>query len=212
MVRPLKVTFKQKFIAGLLVLIPVAVTLTILIWFFKFIDGILGGFYGRIFGIHISGLGFITAIILVFLTGVISTNVLGKKVISLIEKGFLRTPVFKNIYTTIKQTVDAFSPENKSSFKKFVIVEYPRAGVYSFGFLTKECSMKSERGSEVCLRAVYIPTNHLYLGEIALFREEEVFYTNLTVDEGIKIILSGGIATPDYLAETAPLKRVESYK
>jgi len=210
MVESLKVTFKQKFIAGLLVLIPVVVTLTILIWFFKFIDGILGVVYERIFGVHISGLGFITAIILVFLAGMISTNVVGKKVISLIEKGFLHTPVFKGIYTTIKQTVEAFSPENKSSFKKFVIVEYPRPGVYSFGFLTKECCLKSAGGSETYLKAVYIPTNHLYLGEIVLFKEDEVFYTRLTVDEGIKIILSGGIVIPDYLAEAAPLKKVGS--
>lgn len=209
MVWSLKVTFKQKFIAGLLVLIPVVVTLTILIWFFTFIDGILGGVYERIFGAHISGLGFITAIILVFLAGVISTNVLGKRIISLIEKGFLHTPVFKGIYITIKQTVDAFSPE-KSSFKKFVLVEYPRPGIYSFGFLTKECSLKPAGDSEVRLKAVYIPTNHLYLGEIVLFKEDEVFYPGLTVDEGIKIILSGGIAIPDYLAEAVPLKKVGS--
>lgn len=211
-VRSLRHTFKQKFIAGLFVLIPLFITLSILIWFFKLIDGLLGRFYDYLLGTHISGLGFITAIILVFLAGIISTNVFGKKVLSIMEKGLLHIPVFKGIYTSIKQTVDAFSPENKNSFKKFVIIEYPRPGVYSFGFLTKECCLKPVGDKDVCLKAVYIPTNHLYLGEIALFKEEEVFLTRLTVDEGIKIILSGGIATPDYLAEATKLEKAESYK
>src|SRR4030066_223214 len=74
--------------------------------------------------------------------------------------------------------VDAFSPESKvTSFKKFVLVEYPRSGVYAYGFLTKECTMRTEKdGQEVALTAVYIPTNLIYFGEIALFREENMFY------------------------------------
>ena len=113
----------------------------------------------------------------------------------------LRIPVFKGIYTAIKQHVDAFSPESQTaSFKRFVIVEYPRAGVYSFGFLTKEHAIKAEKdGREFPLRAVYIPTNHLYFGEIALFGEKDVYYTDIPIDEGIKIILSGGIAAPNLI-------------
>lgn len=205
MVGFVRITFRQKFIAGFLVLIPLAATLSILIWFFKIIDGLLGQFYDYILGRHISGLGFVTAIALIFLTGLVSTNVFGKKILSLIEKGLLHIPVFKGIYNPIKQTVDAFSPD-KSSFKKFVVVEYPRPGVYSFGFLTKECCLKPTADSEIYLKAVYIPTNHLYLGEIVLFKEDEVFYTKLSIDEGIKIILSGGIATPDYLPRGTALR------
>lgn len=216
MVESLKVTFKQsfkkKFIAGLFVLIPVVVTISVLIWFFKIVDGLLGQFYDYLLGTHVSGLGFLSIIILIFLVGVISTNVVGKKVLSIIEKGFLHIPVFKGIYISIKQMADAFSPENKSSFKKFVIVEYPRPGVYSFGFLTKECCLKPAGDSQICLKAVYIPTNNLYLGAVALFKEEEVYLTKLTVDEGIKIILSGGIATPDYLAESPVVEKAGSYQ
>ncbi|MBI4687974.1 MAG: DUF502 domain-containing protein [Nitrospirae bacterium] len=182
-----------------------------LIWFFKAVDGLLGQFYDYILGTHVSGIGFITAIILVFLAGIISTNVFGKKILFLLEKGLLHIPVFKGIYNPLKQTVDAFSPENKSSFKTFVIVEYPRPGVYSFGFLTKECCIRHTGESEICLKAVYIPTNHLYLGEIALFKAEDVIYPKLSVDDGIKIILSGGIATPDYLTEAPALKEAGTY-
>jgi uncharacterized membrane protein len=198
-----RATFKRRFLTGLLVLIPVIITFLIIGWFFKFVDGLFGPFYDSILGYHIPGLGFVSAIVLIFIVGVISTNVFGKKVIKSFEKLMLRIPVFKSIYTAIKQIVDAFSPENKaSSFKKFVIVEYPRPGVFAFGFLTKECTVRADKdGRESSLRAVYIPTNNFYLGEIALFKNEEVFYTDIPVDEGIKVILSAGIATPNRISE-----------
>ncbi|MBI5188540.1 MAG: DUF502 domain-containing protein [Nitrospirae bacterium] len=199
----IRATFKRRFFAGLLISIPAIITFLVIGWFFKFVDGLLGPLYYNILGYHIPGLGFISAVVLIFIVGVISTNVFGRKIIGSFEKIVLKIPVFKGIYTAIKQLVDAFSPESRgSSFKKFVIVEYPRPGVFSFGFLTKECTIKAESsGRESCLRAVYIPTNNLYLGEIVLFREGDVFYTDIPIDEGIKIILSGGIAAPPRISE-----------
>jgi len=196
-------TLKKRFLAGLIILIPGIITVSAIVWFFKFVDGFLGRFFDNILGYHVYGLGFVSAVVIVFGVGLISTNVFGKKIIGSTEKLFLKIPVFKGFYTAIKQLVDAFSPENKSaSFKDFVIVEYPRAGAFAFGFLTKECTIKSERdGRETCLRAVYIPTNNLYLGEIVLFREEDIFYTGIHIEEGIKIILSGGIAAPPLIVE-----------
>lgn len=194
----IRVTFKRKFIAGLFISIPAILTILAIVWFFRFVDGLLEPVYYSILGYHTPGLGFITAIVLIFIVGIISTNVFGKKLILFLERIFLKIPVFKGFYTAIKQLVDAFSPESKStSFKKFVLIEYPRKGVFVFGFLTKECTVKADGSQqESCLRAVYIPTNNLYLGEIVLVREDEVFYTDIPIDEGIKIILSGGIATP----------------
>lgn len=199
----IRATFKRRFFAGLLVLIPIIFTLLIIIWFFKFVDGLLGSFYDNILGYHITGLGFISAMVFIFIVGVIATNVFGKKLIEFFEKILLRIPIFKSIYTAMKQLVDAFSPDSKgSSFKRFVIVEYPRQGVYSFGFITKEYTIKAgKEGNEQSLRAVYIPTNHLYFGEIALFGEKDVFYTDIPIEEGVKIILSGGIAAPERIFE-----------
>jgi len=203
MVTSIRAFLKRKFLAGLVISIPAVITVLILVWFFEFIDGILGPIYSRVLGHPTPGLGFISAVILIFIIGIISTNVFGKKTIHFFEKAVVRIPVFKGLYTAIKQLVDAFSPEDKTSFKKFVIVEYPRAGSYAFGFLTKECTIKTDRaGKETCLRAVYIPTNNLYLGEIALFSEADVFYTDIPIEEGIKIILSGGIAAPSKILES----------
>ncbi len=198
---PIRITFKRKFLAGLIVTVPVVFTVLVLAGLFKFVDGILSPFFDFVLGMHIAGLGFITAIGIVFLIGIISTNVFGKKLLDLMEKIFLNIPVFKSIYTAIKQLVDAFSPESNSAFKRFVIVEYPRPGVFAFGFLTKECTIQSD-GRAVCLKAVYIPTNNLYLGDIVLFNEQDIVYTDIQIEEGIRIILSGGIAAPSTITES----------
>ena len=201
----LHINFKRKFLAGLVITIPAVITIFITVSFFKFIDGILGPLFDFIIGKHVAGLGFISAILIVFLVGIISTNVFGKKVLGLIEKVFLKIPVFKSIYTAVKQLVDAFSPEDKSAFKKFVIVEYPRSGAYAYGFLTKECVVKSHE-QETILKAIYIPTNNLYLGEIVLLDEKSIIYTDIPIEDGIKIILSGGTASPPKILESNKVK------
>lgn len=199
----IRATFKRRFLAGLFVTVPAVITFLVLGWFFRFVDGILEPVYFKILGYHTPGLGFVSAIVLIFIVGIVSTNVFGKKIIQFFERIMMNIPVFKGFYTAIKQLVDAFSPDNKSaSFKKFVIVQYPRDGVFAFGFLTNECTIKAEKcGMETCLRAVYVPTNNLYLGDIVLVGEGDVFYTDLPIDEGIKIILSGGIAAPLRICE-----------
>jgi uncharacterized membrane protein len=98
----IRLTFKRKFIAGLIVTIPVAISIFVLIQLFKIVDGLLGPIYDYIFGRHIAGLGFITALIIVFLVGVISTNVFGKKLLDQIEKLlFLKIPIFKSLYSSL---------------------------------------------------------------------------------------------------------------
>lgn len=197
-------SLKRKFITGLFVSIPAVITILIMGKFIAFVDSLLEPVYFGILGYHTQGLGFVSAIVLVLLIGILSTNVFGKKIIVFFEQIFQKIPVFKGFYTAVKHLVDAFSPDNKTvSFKKFVIIEYPRAGLFSFGFLTKECTIRSSRdGEEHCLRAVYVPTNNLYLGEIVLARDADVFYTDIPIEEGIKIILSGGIATPNKIRES----------
>lgn len=199
MTEAIHITFKRKFLAGLFVTIPAAITILVVVGLFRFVDGILGPVFDIMLGTHIAGLGFISAIVLVFFAGIVSTNMFGKRILGYVENVFLHIPVFKSLYTSVKQLVDAFSPESKSSFKQFVIVEYPRAGAYAFGFLTKECIVDSGV-AEKMLKAVYIPTNNLYLGEIVLMNDKDIIYTDIPIEEGIRIILSGGISAPSKIA------------
>jgi uncharacterized membrane protein len=209
-VTSIRLTFRQKFLAGLVISIPAIISAFLLVWVFRTIDGVTSPVYDKFLGRHIEGLGFISAVVFIFLVGIISTNVLGKKIIRFIELSLLNIPIFKSVYSPIKSIMDAFS--NSSSFKKFVVVEYPRAGVYAFGFLTKESTLRaSADGISIPLVAVYIPTNNLYLGEVVLFSQKDIFYTDIPVDEGIKIVLSGGIATPSLIKES-PFREAASAK
>jgi len=116
----------------------------------------------------------------------------------------MRAPVIKNIYPTIKQLVEAFHPSSSSSFKKVVLVEYPKVGTFTVGFLTSEVTIKGAAQNQR-LYSVYLPTNNLYLGMVALFREEDMIVTNFTIEEGLKIVLSGGTTFPPTIQQQNPI-------
>ena len=196
----IKASFKQKFLTGLIVTVPIVITIFVVITVFELLDGVLSPFLDDLIGKHIPGLGFIANLFIIFVVGVISTNVFGQKIIGLIDRIMQKIPVFKGLYKGLTQITKAFSPDKKDSFKKVVIVEYPRKGVFAIGFLTKECVISSAGDkSHHSVKAVYIPTNNLYLGDIVLFEDKEVLETALSIEEGIRIILSGGMGLPDTL-------------
>ena len=192
-------SFKTRLLTGLFITFPLVLTLLAVKWLFVFLDGILGGTLDTLLGKHHPGLGFAISLLVVLGVGVLATTVLGRKFLDWTEKLMLSLPLIKSFYSTFKQLGDAFSPQNRAAFKKVVIVEYPRAGALTFGFLTKECSIQSDGGDIECYNSVYIPTNNLYLGNIAMFKKEDVIVTDITLEEGIKIILSAGIATPNFI-------------
>lgn len=192
-------TFKARFLTGLFITFPLALTFVMVEWLFGLLDKPLGHVISKLLGRDVPGLGLVLSILIVFGVGVLATTVFGRRFLDWTERVIMSLPVFKGFYSTFKQLGDAFSPENKAAFKKFVLVDYPRKDVHSFGFLTKECTIKTAGGPEECYYTVYIPTNHLYLGDIALFRKDEVIVTELTIEEGIRIILSAGIAAPNVI-------------
>jgi uncharacterized membrane protein len=106
----------------------------------------------------------------------------------------MRVPVFKTVYAPVRQLVVAFSPDNEYGFKRVVVVEDPSRGLV-MGFLTKEFTLDRGRGPEAFV-AVYVPTNHLYLGDIVLYPREGAFFPDLTVEEGVRIFLTGGMSLP----------------
>lgn len=194
-----KKTAKTTFFTGLFITFPLVLSVIAIIWLFELLDGILGNVLYRILGHNYTGLGLVLSILGVYIVGVLATTVFGRQFIHRTEMLMLRLPVFKSFYSTFKQLGDAFSPKNRSAFKKFVIVEYPRLGAHSFGFLTKECTIKGENGKEESYNTVYIPTNNLYLGDVRLFKRDDVVFTDLSIEDGIKIILSAGIAAPNVI-------------
>jgi uncharacterized membrane protein len=191
----MKGAVKRTFFTGLVVVVPILITAFTLYWLFNLLDGFLSPLIHQVLGREIPGLGILIEILIIFLVGVFATNVLGSRILNWFQYLLMNAPVVKNIYPTIKQLVEAFHPSSSSSFKKVVLVEYPKTGTFAVGFLTREVSIKGT-AQEERLYAVYLPTNNLYLGNVALFREEDMIMTNFTVEEGLKIVLSGGTAFP----------------
>ena len=191
----MKGAVKRTFFTGLVVVIPILITAFALYWLFRLLDGFLSPYIHEIAGREIPGLGILIEIVVIFLVGVVATNVLGSRILNWFQTLLMHTPVVKNIYPTIKQLVEAFHPSSSSSFKKVVLVEYPKMGTFAVGFLTSEVALKGDPRNQR-LYSVYLPTNNLYLGNVALFKEEDLIVTDFTVEEGLKIVLSGGTAFP----------------
>jgi len=120
--------------------------------------------------------------------------VIGRRVLARAEGYLLRVPVFRTIYAPLRQLVAAFSPDNEAGFKRVVLVEHPQRG-FALGFLTREFTVDRGSGPEA-LVAVYVPTNHLYLGDIVICPRDRASFPDISVEEGIRIFLTGGMALP----------------
>jgi uncharacterized membrane protein len=185
---------RRRLIAGVLVTVPLLITVYALVWILGIIDGFAAPITERVLGRDVPGLGLLISLIVVLSAGVVATNVLGRRLLARTEAWLTRIPVFRTIYTPVKQLVVAFSPDTEHGFKRVVMVEDPNHG-WILGFLTKEFRVERDTGPEM-LVAVYIPTNHLYLGDIRMYPRERAIFPDISVEEGIRIVLTGGMSMP----------------
>ena len=191
---PVRSWFKVRFLTGFFVTVPVVVTVWVFWKFYSEVDGVLAPVYEQVLGRRVPALGFFTAIAIIFVIGLLATNVVGRRVVQWGEGLIRRVPLVRRVYPTVKDFVDAFSPTRRTGFREFVIVEHPREGSYTYGFLTGEIHVEGTKPET--LVTVFVPTNHLYLGDIALVPRDAVVSTGLSIEEGIRVILSAGTAAP----------------
>jgi uncharacterized membrane protein len=189
---------KVRLIAGFFVTVPAFATGWLLWVFWAKVDDIFAPMYDRMFGRPVPGLGFLTAVVAILLMGIIARNVVGRRVLGVGDNLLHKVPVFRLLYPSVKMLIDSFSPERRNSFKAVVLVRHPREGAYAFAFVTSQLLLEAPGGKGEML-TVFIPSNNLYLGDIVLVPAEDVVPTGLTVEEGIRIILSAGTATPTRL-------------
>src|SRR3954471_2864217 len=161
---------RRRFITGFFVTVPLIISVAALVWVFRVIDGITEPLVSRWAGRPLPGLGLAMTALLVLIVGVAATNMVGKRVLRRAESWLLYVPLFRTVYAPVKQLVAAFSPDNEYGFKRVVLVEDPVRGLV-MGFLTKEFTVDRGHGPESMV-AVYVPTNHLYLGDVLLFAAE----------------------------------------
>jgi uncharacterized membrane protein len=189
---------KVRLIAGFFVTVPAVATSWILWVFWSRIDDMFGPMYERIVGRPVPGLGFLTAMAIVLLMGTIARNVVGGRVLAWGDVLLYRLPVFGRLYPSVKMLIGAFSPERRSGFRAVVLVQHPREGGYAFGFVTSETVLELPDGKREMV-TVFVPTNNLYLGDVIMVPRTDVLGTGLSVEEGIRVILSAGTATPGRL-------------
>lgn len=182
---------RRSFITGFFVTVPLVVSVAAILWMFRIVDGLTEGLYERWTGVHIPGLGLLTTLVIVLVIGAIATNVIGRRILGRGEQILMHVPVFRTVYAPIKQLILAFSPDNEFGFKRVVMVEDAARG-YMLGFLTKEFTVDRGDGPQA-FAAVYVPTNHLYLGDVIVCPVARVSFPDMTVEQGIRVFLTGGM-------------------
>ncbi len=183
---------RRSFIAGFFVTVPLFISVAAFLWLFRLIDGFVGPYYAKFLGREVPGLGIVTTALAIVCVGAIATNVVGRRLLQQGEALLLHVPLFRSIYAPVKQLVVAFSPDNEYGFKRVVLIEDAARG-FVLGFLTKEFTVDRGQGPEPMI-AVYVPTNHLYLGDIVIYPRDRVAFPDITVEQGIRIFLTGGMA------------------
>ncbi len=185
---------RRNFITGFFVTVPLVISVAAFIKIFDVVDGLTTPFYDRLIGHRIAGLGILSTAIAIVLVGAFARNVIGRRILQRTEGWLLRVPVFRTIYAPVRQLIAAFSPDNESGFKRVVMIEDARKG-YALGFLTREFTVDRGHGPEALI-AVFVPTNHLYLGDVLICARDRAMFPDISVEDGIRIFLTGGMALP----------------
>ena len=190
--------FRNRFVAGILIIIPLAITVWAIYWVFSSVDSLLQPLITWIFKIEIPGLGLVIFLVLVFLIGLIASNYAGKKIIFYSERLLTRVPVFRQLYIGAKQVVQGLSGAglNKAAFREVVYVEFPREGMKTLAFVTNQITDSS--GTKYY--AIYVPTAPVPTsGYFEMVTEDKITRANISVDEAMKVIISSGMILPQEL-------------
>lgn len=192
---------RRYFATGFLITLPVFITLYFLFIILRFIDGIFGkavNFYIKQYlGFVIPGVGIIIGILIVFTVGFTAANFFGKKLIHALERWFLKFPFIRQIYPAAKQIVDSFISKDSPAFKKVVLVQYPSKGIWSVGFITNESFKEANDKTGRDLLHVFIATTPSPLtGFLILAPREDVTELDISIEDGVKLIISAGIVKP----------------
>lgn len=196
---------KKIFTTGLLTILPLAITIYVFYLVFTFLDNLLSAIIISLFGYDFHGIGFIGGILLIFLIGFIASNIIGKRLIGLGDTILQRLPLARGIYSSAKQIIDAFTVQGQNAFQSVVLLEYPRKGLYVLGFVTGSSKGEIQDKTREETLNIFIPTTpNPTSGMLILAPRHEVTELAMTIDEGMKVIISGGLVSPAASDETEP--------
>jgi uncharacterized membrane protein len=194
---------KPLFFTGLLTVVPIAMTVVVVNWIVGSMDELLNRFIPDRFqpdvllGFPIPGLGLLATLLLVLLVGLLTANYFGRKLFEFSERLMGRIPLVKGIYSLFKQVASTVLHKDKQSFRKVVLVEYPRRGIWMVGFVTGRTEGEIQEITERRVINVFIPTTpNPTSGFYILVPEEDAQVLSMTVEEAFKLVISGGMVTP----------------
>ena len=168
-------------------------------WLFTFIDGLAQPLAKAVAGRPIAGVGFVLTLAVVLLTGLLFSLRPFKRLLLLFDDVLDFVPVVGTVYGTTKKVLAGFSTESQGGFQRFVLARLP--GRTTPGFLTGRFVWRRADGTEETLCTVYVPTNHLYVGDVVVLPAADVLETDLSIEDGIGLILSGGASTPARISQ-----------
>ena len=200
---------RKNFLAGLLVAVPIGIVILILTWFFTTIDSLLQPVIKAVFGQEFIGLGFIISLVLIYLGGVLASNIVGRRIIHFGESILARVPVLRQLYSGSKLVIAGLSGTglDKAAFREVVLVEFPRQGMKTIAFITNEIKDKSGKK----LLTIYIPTAPVPTsGYFEIVSEDMVIRTDIPVDEAMQMVISSGMISPAELDTEATPKGKKS--
>lgn len=188
---------KTIFTTGLLTILPLAVTIYAFYLVFSLLDNLIGDLIEAIFSYRVPGIGFAAGILLIIIVGFIASNVIGSRLINFSDSFLQRLPLAKGIYTSAKQIIDAFTVQGKNAFQKVVLLEYPRKGLFVLGFVTGSSKGEIQEKTHGETLNIFIPTTpNPTSGMLILAPRHEVIELEMTVEQGMKVIISGGLFSP----------------
>ena len=177
------------FLAGILITLPLGLTAWILVWIFTRMEDLVQPALKTFFNLEIPGIGFAIAVVLILLAGVIASFVFGRRLLRFAESLLGRVPLAGNLYAGIRQITQSFSEPRKTGFMQVVLIEFPRRGARTIGFITNESS--DEEGKK--LFNVFVPTApNPTSGFLQIVEESEIIRTDVSVDDALKMVVSGG--------------------
>ena len=193
---------QRYFLAGLLVFLPVVITLWFLGWVIGLMDGLLDVLPARLhpnsyLPFAIPGLGAVFTIALILFLGVLTRGVATRRFLAAWDKVFVQIPIFRGVYTAVQKLVQTFLGQSQTN-RQVVMIEYPRKGIYAVGFAMGRAWHELEKKNEAPLVNVFVPTTpNPTSGFYLLVPANEVAPLNMSMEEALKLITSGGLITPD---------------
>jgi uncharacterized membrane protein len=193
-------TIRRLFLGGLVVTVPIVLTVKSLVWLFLFVDGLAQPLGVLLVGREVAGMGFVMTVGTVLLAGLLTSFVPLKKLLDAFERLVETVPVVGLVYGTTKKVLSGIGgPGSEHAFKRFVLARLP--GRTTPGFLTGSFRLRFKDGSEHEVCTVYVPTNHLYVGDVVVLPVDDVIETDLSIEEGISLMLSAGASVPSVVRE-----------